>query len=344
MVQLSANQEPLVLSRNAKNYNGIDLMKFLCAIMVYTVHFPPFQGDVTGIYQYINFGLRQYICRLAVPFYFVSSGFFLFKKMPLYEPSKNVIKVYCFKLLRLLGTWTLLLVIGGTEHLWYLGATVVAVILLSFFLRLHIKFRYLYVIGLVFYAIGLLGDSYNGLLTPLKSIPFFSLLFNGYSFLFRTTRNGVFIGFIFVLIGATFANYHFQMKPVTAFVGLIVSMLFLFAEILLLKYLGILNQFNNIYVFLLPATFFFFLFAYSLNLKDRPVYKHLRNIGIFVYFSHSMMDQITWKCVCIIYKYWRIPLYHYQYLIALTAALLAGILADMLSHKRKFHWIHYLFS
>lgn len=343
MVQLSANQEPLVLSRDTRKYNGIDLMKFLCAIMVYTVHFPPFQGEVTGIYQYINFGLRQYICRLAVPFYFISSGFFLFKKMPLYQPDKNMIKTYCFKLLRLFGTWSLLLVLGGKEHLWYLGATVIAVILLSLLLHLHIKLKYLYAIGLAFYAVGLLGDSYYGMIAPLKDIAFFAFLFKGYAFFFSTTRNGVFMGFIYVLMGATFANYHFKIKPGAAFVGLTVSMLFLFAEVFLLKYNNIPSGYN-MYVFLLPATFFLFQFAYSLDLKNHPVYRHLRNIGIFVYFSHSMMDQITWAGVCIIYKYWDSPLYHYQYLIALTAALLAGILADMFSHKHKFHWIHYLFS
>ena len=85
----------------AVNYNGIDLCKFLCAIMVLIIHVPPFQGEISEGRGYINFFLQEYLCRLAVPFYFISSGFFLFRKMPVDQLDAEVIKGYCFKILRL---------------------------------------------------------------------------------------------------------------------------------------------------------------------------------------------------------------------------------------------------
>ena len=131
MFILSKEQRQLTPIKEQKNYNGIDLVKFLCAIMVFIIHIPPYQGEVSGLAKYVNFGLQHLVCRVAVPFYFISTGFFLFKKMPLYELDKERIKSYCFKMLRLLGTWHVLLFIGGTGHLWYLGATVIAIILLK---------------------------------------------------------------------------------------------------------------------------------------------------------------------------------------------------------------------
>ena len=61
------------------NFNGIDVMKFLCAIFVCTIHIEPFGRNIFGVD--LNFWLMNYVCRVAVPFYFVSAGFFLFRKI-----------------------------------------------------------------------------------------------------------------------------------------------------------------------------------------------------------------------------------------------------------------------
>ena len=195
-----------------KNYNGIDLIKFICAIMVFIIHIPPFQGETSPLMGYMNFGLQHFICRLAVPFYFVSSGFFLFRKMPLYEPNIEIIKDYCFKILRLLGIWTVLLFIGGAWHLWYLGAAVVAIILLSFCFHFRINLKYICAVAILLYIIGLLGDSYYGFAAPLADFTLFKYIFKGYEMAFSTTRNGVFMGFVFVLMGALFSQGKIKIK------------------------------------------------------------------------------------------------------------------------------------
>ena len=232
------NKELHIEVKQAKYYNGIDLVKFLCAIMVFTIHIPPIQGDVSGFAKYLTFGLQHFLCRLAVPFYFVSSGFFLFKKMSPYDLSTETIKSYCFKILRLLGIWHVLLFVGGTGHLWYLGATVVAVTLLGVCFHFRIRFKYICILACLLYFVGLLGDSYHGIIAPLENITFFKYLFTGYESAFTTTRNGVFMGFVFVLMGAVFAWHHRNLQPRTSLIGLIVSMLCLSAEVFVLKYNG----------------------------------------------------------------------------------------------------------
>lgn len=343
MVLVSKEEKHFVPINDKKNYNGIDFIKFLCAILVFIIHIPPFQGEVSEFAKYVNFGLQHFACRVAVPFFFVSSGFFLFKKMPLYELDKDIIKVYCYKILRLLGVWHVLLFVGGTGHLWYLGATVIAIILLSLCFHFRVKLGYIYVIACVLYLIGLFGDSYYGIIAPLQNIAIFNLLFKGYKLAFSTTRNGVFMGFIFVLMGATFSNRKIILRTRTALIGFVASMLCLFAEVFLLKYNDIPIEYN-MYVFLLPATFFLFSFAISIELKDRPIYKHLRNIGMIVYFSHLLVNKVTSLALSVVEKYCCIAITQYQFVLSLLFTLLFAIFTEWLSHKNRFKWVNWLIS
>ena len=343
MLVRSKEENHFVPANDKKNYNGIDLIKFVCAILVFIIHIPPFQGEVSEFTKYGNFGLQHFVCRVAVPFYFVSSGFFLFKKMPLYELDKEIIKVYCYKILRLLGIWHVLLFAGGSGHLWYLGASVIAIILLSLCFHFRIKTGYIYAIACVLYLIGLLGDSYFGIIAPLQNIAIFNLLFKAYRLAFSTTRNGVFMGFIFVLMGATFSKRKVILKTRTALMGFVVSMICLFAEIFLLKYNDIPIEYN-MYVFLLPATFFLFSFAASIELKDSSIYKHLRNIGMIIYFSHLLVNKFTSLAVSVVDKYCSIGLVRYQFVLSLSFTLLIAIFIDWLSYKDRFKWVNWILA
>ena len=59
-----------------KQYNSIDLMKFIAAILIIILHTSPFQSYS----KIISFGFRNIITIIAVPFFFCASGFLLFKK------------------------------------------------------------------------------------------------------------------------------------------------------------------------------------------------------------------------------------------------------------------------
>lgn len=344
MLWLSTNNE--ICSTTAdqqKNLNGIDILKFLCSILVFIIHIPPFYGDPSGLPRIVNFGLQHYICRLAVPFYFVCSGYFLFRKMSFYNLNTDRIKSYCFKILRLVGTWQILLFIGWTEHLWYLGATVVAVILLSLCFHFRIKYSWICLFACLLYMLGLLGDSYYGLIAPLKDITFFKYLFNSYEFAFDTTRNGVFMGFIFVLMGAGLSHREIAIKPLTAAIRFAVSMICLFAEICLLKYFDIPKGYN-MYIFSIPAVYYLFAFAYTIQLKDSDIYRHLRNIGMLVYFLHISTNEIVSLAIRTLDNYWKLGLAQYLFVFSLVFTLLIAVYIEHLSCKDKFKWIRWLFS
>ena len=57
-----------------KNYNCIDLMKFICPILVISIHIHPFGNTDNAILTYLN-DFSQYVARLAVPYFFMASGY-----------------------------------------------------------------------------------------------------------------------------------------------------------------------------------------------------------------------------------------------------------------------------
>ncbi len=120
-------------------------------------------------------------------------------------------------------------------------------------------------------------------------------------------------------------------------------MLCLFAEVFLLKYYDIPIEYN-MYVFLLPATFFLFSFATSLKLKDRPIYIHLRKIGMLIYFIHLLVKELVLLGIKIIDKYFEIELISYTFILSLIFTLMIAIFVDWLSYKDKFKWINWLIS
>ena len=343
MLRLSDKLKTDTPADQQNNLNGIDLAKFLCALLVFIIHVAPFQGELSGIPLIITFGLQHYLCRLAVPFYFVCSGFFLFRKMSLDQPDTDRMKRYCFKILRLFGTWQLLLVIGYTEHLWYLGATVVAVILLGLCLHFRMKYRHMCILAGAFYLVGLLGDSYYGLLAPLKEIPVLDSLFRCYEFTFDNTRNGVFMGFIFVLLGAVLSQRRMMLKPLGAAVCFALSMIGMFAELCLLKYFDIPKDYN-MYLCLFPAVYFLFAFAYAIPLKDSGIYRCLRSIGMLVYFLHISLQDIVSRGLGALDTWWNLGLTRYLFLFTLAVTLLIAAGIEHLSRKDRFQWLNWLLN
>lgn len=324
-----------------RQYPGIDLIKFLCAFLIFTIHIPPFQGAADPVTDTLNFGIRNTLCRVAVPFYFICSGFFLFRKMPLDQINTEVIKKYCFRIMQLLGIWYLLSFVGSVVHLWYLRATLTAVVILSLCLHWRFRLRNLYIFAAVMYIFGLLGDSYYGLTAPLREISVINALFKLYSRLFRVTHNGLFMGFIYVLMGATFAHKPIKLKPVAAAIGFVLSLGCLVGEVYLLHRFDTFRDYN-MYIFALPAAFFLFAFACNVSLKDRPVYRRLRTAGMFLYFTHIMVEYFIRMGLLAITKLLHIDLLPYIFPITLTLSLMLAFGLEWLSRKEKFRFLTWL--
>ena len=97
--ELEIEKEPSVVNEENKkpnenkNYNAIDLTKFIMAIFVVIIHTNPLLSFTNGNTFWDL--LIDRLTDLAVPFFFMASAFFLFKKMWLcYQLLKKGLWVY----------------------------------------------------------------------------------------------------------------------------------------------------------------------------------------------------------------------------------------------------------
>ncbi|MFR3521589.1 MAG: acyltransferase family protein, partial [Clostridia bacterium] len=74
-----------------KQYDFVNLAKFISAVFVIGIHTSPLQG----LHPKLNYFTRCIVFRLAVPFFFICSGYFLAEK--LFDEDKKKVKDYVKK-------------------------------------------------------------------------------------------------------------------------------------------------------------------------------------------------------------------------------------------------------
>lgn len=336
--------ESTMIQEHKKQYPMIDIVKFVCALLVVTLHIYPL-SSYPGIFaQYINFGLQKCIARIAVPFYFTSAGFFLFQKIDIEKFDKSITKKYIIKLLCLLGIWRLLLFVGKTHHLWYMNALIVSVCIVNGLSPKKISFRKLIVVAILFYCIGLIGDSYYGLIRPLLDSSVIGYPIKVYNKIFGTTRNGFFMGFPFLLLGGIIAKKKIRIKPFYAFLGLLISMGMLVFEALMLNKLKLAKD-TNMYVSLIPTVYFLMLFSVNLKMKPKKIYVRIRHVGVVTYFSHFFIYQwlFGFRLIERITGF-KITNSLSIYFITIIFTLILEFCIERLSEKRNLLFLRYLYS
>ena len=86
--------------KSGRNYNALDAMKFVASLFVVGIHVHPF-GDFSGKADYLFIVLA----RFAVPFFFVTSGFLLFKRLKSEENPNRYVKSYVMRILKMYLFW-----------------------------------------------------------------------------------------------------------------------------------------------------------------------------------------------------------------------------------------------
>lgn len=286
-----------------RQYDAIDVMKYVSALLVICIHTAPFATVAPGF----NFVLVQLIARTAVPFYFATSGFFLFKKLFSAESSDRlgILKTYSLRILKLYGIWTLiylpiivlnakntgnltnivyylrnLLLNGSIYHLWFLPALVVGV-WITYFLIDKLKMNIAFILTLVLYLIGMGINVYGA---ALENIPALSKFYEVFISIFETSRNGIFFAPVFLCIGAYISTMP-RLKNKVVFGGLILSILLLCFEVQAISRNGFMNDLTSMYFMLIPFTFFLMqsLMRIKLNLKNA---KEIRSMSTLLYVGH----------------------------------------------------------
>lgn len=187
-----------------ESLGGFDRFRVPAALLVIAIH----TGPLLSLNGEANYLLTDILARIAVPFFFSVSGWFLVPR--LLREGRAALIPFVKKLLLLYGAAVLLylplnlynhtleesgfallrdVLFNGTfYHLWYFPALVLGACLVYGLLRI-LGPRWAWLPALLLYAAGLLGDSYFGLtaaLPPLRAG--YEALF----LLFDYTRNGLF--------------------------------------------------------------------------------------------------------------------------------------------------------
>ncbi|MFS0783661.1 acyltransferase [Bacillus sp. 1P06AnD] len=287
-----------------KSYNAIDLMRFVAALFVISIHTDPFL-DLSPAFNYI---WVSGVCRVAVPFFFMASGYFFFKKLDGHSGSgekQTFLLIYAKKLLKLYVLWSLIYLPlqamvwlakgGGWQYwgeylqkfffegsyytLWYLPSLLFAVVF-SYCLFKFLKPKFVMYITFTLFVAGTLLQSYYDLFQQQD-------LLSWYYALFLTTRNGLFFGSFFVSAGIYLAMFGEKRKPRKDLWYCILFFLFLLLEVSLLRGESF-TKGNGMWLMLAPAVYFLFSFLRNAGLRNRPIYRMLRPISFLMYVSHGL--------------------------------------------------------
>ncbi|MBQ2886787.1 MAG: acyltransferase [Alphaproteobacteria bacterium] len=211
----------------------VDIAKFFFSICIVLLHTSAidFIGEVPSFY------VTRIVFRMAVPFFFVCSGFFLATKIwDNRENMKGAIRKYVIRL----GIWILVFesinlflevieyIYKGTfdfeaiieiiKHvlfypygaLWYLQASLIGVILLYPFLKRK-KETVALICGIILYVWALICNNYYFVVENTS----INVVVEGYMDIFISARNGLFVGFIFLLIGIiTYPFYKYAKEKI----------------------------------------------------------------------------------------------------------------------------------
>lgn len=284
-----------------KQYAGIDRFRVIAAVLVVAIHTSPL-GDLSGTADFI---LTRIIARVAVPFFFMATGFFLFPKAEEGKPDSRKLISFLKKTALLYLAATLLylpvnlyakgagewrdlphllgdVVFNGTfYHLWYLPAAMLGSGIAWLLLRGR-KPAWALLFCVFLYLIGLFGDSYYG---AAAQVPALKAAYGAMFCLFDYTRNGLFFAPVFFLLGALIAGRPPVLPKSVCLGGLLASSALMIAEGLLLRRFA-LQRHDSMYVMLIPCMFFLFQSLMDWGGKSRRMD---RLLSMLIYLIHPMM-------------------------------------------------------
>lgn len=202
----------------AKRNNNIDILKFICAIFVMIIHVK------TPYYPYY-----EPIVRSGVPCFFIISGFFLYTENCFREKLKKAIYKICRLLLWstfVFFLYSLFLALATSNfsafnftprriisiiffnasifgiHLWYIGAYLY-VLVIFYFIETHFKIKS----SLLFMLVPIF-------LLCACCLSKYSLLLTGHEISTMLTRNFLFAGIPYFLIGIFIKKYYSKIKNI----------------------------------------------------------------------------------------------------------------------------------
>lgn len=352
-------------------YPGIDVMKFVMAMMVVAAHVPPFPSG-TFLFQ-----VMAVVDRLAVPYFFMATGFLLFCKMDLPRMDDRRVWNYCKRMTRLYVLWNLVylpmavifiklshqvfwstflkmfFLQGGFGHLWFLHACLLGILLSAGMYVRRWRFSVMLAVGCFLYVVFLCGMTYHFLYQQL--VPegtSFSAFCGVAEELLGSTRHGLFFAPVFFLLSAYVAQAVQrgrtclgQRRAGQLFAVFFVAFL---AEGFVCEAFG--SPRMEGFLFAVPVVYFLFLLSLSWRSSYLAMCKCLRERSMLVYFTHVWVVYFVFRLfdpqrgAALGGQAWTaLPPYACYFLTLLGALAVSEFLIRLRTHRLG-GWVRYLYQ
>jgi hypothetical protein len=244
------------------------------------------------------------ICRLAVPFFFIVSGYFLYKRIQSPKEPNTTLK----RLLILYFAWVLIesitlfpivlsilklplimiiirfFLIGITGSLWYIASLIITIFIIAPLLKKD-KILPLLIIGVILFLFGACADTYYGLFVKTM----FGPAIKEYNAIFILPQVGIVESMLFVSLGALISKYKLNEKIKNSGLLSIIFIIILLVETFILNKSGIAKD-ANMYLSSILAAPFIFIWAINFNKNISKKFSMLcREYSVGLYCSHQII-------------------------------------------------------
>ena len=320
-------------------------MKMLMAVIVVCIH-------ITSEFNYSKEFPYLYFFELAVPSFFVASGFFLqnnfFKKDVLSVCRKQFVRVF-----KMYAFWALIFVLGyffidvvtgffsvadiksvmlkvlfsGNNlpyavQLWYVYSLMLSILVIWGWKKMNLRILWLWVLSIILYC---LRTNIEGVFA-IEAPVFLKKIVALYIYLYHDHKSFLFEGLACVTSGMLIREYLYDSissnKRFISGVGIIIVSMFASVYIPVKLYP------------LLSAVGFFMVFV-SMKLEDNPLYPKLRRLSTLVYLLHLWTLYAVKKYVCPYLSFDPVLVYP---LVIISSLFVAWLYMKIISTER-FRWL-----
>ncbi len=333
-----------------KIYPAVDCFKFICCLLVIAIHAEPFVQNF-----WLNGGVSM-MTRIAVPYFFTASGFFIFNTIRENKNIKADLIKYEVRLIKLYAVWYIIqnlisCIIAGSSNsityyvrnfiwpnngiaLWFIPAAIYAVPIV-FLLSRVLKPRAVLAVSLVIWSVGYCMS----ILQPLLSaVPFFDEV-TKIALDTIGVQNNMFFGLPYVAMANLFASQRIEKNIKRDVIGIIVSFVGLGAELMVMG-LIIHPTYTAFSFFTILLTYFVFHLTLTIEVKQRSAYYIMRKISTLVYVIHPVILKV------ISFVFAEIGFYDHYNLTLFFSVSIVSVLLSMsmheLSKKRAFKFLKIL--
>lgn len=294
----------------ARKYNSLDLCKLIMAICIVAIHTQPLEKCEIDL---VN-NIYESFVRMAVPFFFITSGFLLGNKMEIPstgEENKHIIKKYLFKIIKMYLIWTAIyfplavyhfisadkkpilavllyirkfIFVGeqyNSWHLWYLLSTIYALLFILILMKRKLSIKSILRVGGVLFIISILITyltEYEGALpAPVHVI---QKLFQ-----WSIGEGRILTGAFYIPLGI-----YFSKKKLPGWAAWIMMIGGYFANVIVYS-----SSMSTFWVAV--SAIGFFEIVKEINLPDSDIYQTVRKMSTVIYFIHMYVWSFYYKFV-----------------------------------------------